>query len=65
MTWDELTANWQQVQGKLRAEWSRLTNDDLAAIEGQRDRLIGKIRERYAIGKEEAERRLDDWIDRL
>jgi uncharacterized protein YjbJ (UPF0337 family) len=65
VTWDEFLADWQQVKGKLQAEWNRLTSDDLAAIEGQRERLIGKIRERYAIGKEEAQRRLDAWIDRL
>jgi len=65
MTWDEFLADWQQVKGKLQAEWNRLTSDDLAAIEGQRERLIGKIRERYSIGKEEAQRRLDAWIDGL
>ena len=65
MTWDEFLANWQQVKGKLQAEWSRITSDDLAAIEGQRDRLVGKIRERYSIGKEEAQRQVDEWIDRL
>lgn len=65
MTWDELTARWDQLTGKVQAEWGRLTGDDVASIQGHRDRLVGKLRERYAIGKDEAERRIDAWLDQL
>lgn len=65
MTFDELLANWQRLKGKAQAEWGRLTSDDLAAVEGQRERLIGKVRERYALSKEEAQKRVDAWLDRI
>ncbi|MET0410464.1 MAG: CsbD family protein, partial [Polyangiaceae bacterium] len=33
-------------------------------IEGQRDKLIGKVRERYGLAREDAERQVDDWLSR-
>lgn len=65
MTWNELLADWKQLQGKIQAEWGRLTSDDLAAVEGHRERLVGKIQERYELEKAEAERKLDDWLSQL
>ena len=40
-----------------------LTNDDLDIIEGKRDQLAGKIREKYGRTKEEAEKEIDDWLN--
>ena len=39
--------NWKQVKGKVKEKWGNLTDDDLTAINGQRDQLEGKIQERY------------------
>ena len=45
--WDMLHGNWNQMKGKVREKWGLLTGDDLEHIAGHRDRLIGKIQERY------------------
>jgi len=37
----------------------------MAVVEGDADKLAGKIRERYGKDKEEAEREVKDWIDSL
>ncbi len=65
MTWEELTGRWEQFTGNIKTQWGRLTDDDVAQVEGRRDQLVGKIRERYAIAQEEAERQVDEWLDRL
>ena len=65
MTWEELTGRWEQLKGQVKTQWGRLTDDDLAEVEGQRDQLVGKVRERYAIAQEEAQRQVDEWLDRL
>ena len=65
MNWDRIEGNWKQFQGQVRESWGKLTDDDLAVIAGQRDKLVGRIQERYGIAKDEAERQIKDWESRL
>ena len=62
MNWDQAEGKWKQVRGSLKEKWGKLANDDLDLIAGKRDRLVGKLQERYGIAKEEAERQSDEWI---
>jgi uncharacterized protein YjbJ (UPF0337 family) len=34
-------------------------------VEGRRTELVGKIQERYGVGKDEAERQVDSWLNSL
>ena len=63
MNWDQVKGNWDQLKGKAKSRWAELTDDDLLAVEGDKDKLIGKIQERYGVTKEEARRQIDklDW----
>jgi uncharacterized protein YjbJ (UPF0337 family) len=61
MNWDTIEGNWKQLAGQTKAQWGKLTGDDLREIAGRRDQLAGKIQERYGIAKEEAERQLEEW----
>ena len=62
MNWDQIRGNWKQIKGSARKAWGDLTDDDLDKIEGERERLVGKIQERYGVAKAEAERRVDAWV---
>jgi uncharacterized protein YjbJ (UPF0337 family) len=55
--------NWKQVKGKVKEKWSKLTDDDLTAINGRRDQLEGKIQERYGYAKDQARKEVDDWYN--
>ena len=61
MNWDRIQGNWKQFKGKAKEQWGKITDDDLDRIAGQREQLAGKIQEYYGIGKDEAERQLNDW----
>ena len=61
MNWDRIEGNWKQVTGKVKEQWGKLTDDDLLAIEGRRDQLVGKIQTRYGISREEAEAQVGTW----
>ena len=61
MNWDVVEGNWNQVKGKVKQQWGRLTNDQLDMVSGRRDQLIGKIQECYGIARDEAERQVTDW----
>jgi uncharacterized protein YjbJ (UPF0337 family) len=60
MNWDQIRGNWQQAKGDLKVRWGKLTDDDLDRIEGERDKLVGRLQELYGISKEEAEKQVDD-----
>jgi uncharacterized protein YjbJ (UPF0337 family) len=65
MNWDRIEGNWTQFTGKMKEQWGKLTDDDLAEIAGKRDVLLGKVQERYGLAKDEAERDLDQFLTRL
>ena len=60
MNWEQIRGNWQQAKGELKVRWGKLTDDDLAAIDGERDKLIGSLQEKYGITKEEAMKQIDE-----
>ena len=62
MNWDQAEGKWKQFKGSVKQRWGRLTDDDLDVIAGNRDRLVGRLQERYGIAKEEAEKEFDNWI---
>lgn len=61
MNWDTVKGQWMQMKGSVRKKWGKITDDDLDVISGERERLIGKIQERYGIAKDEAEKQVDSW----
>jgi uncharacterized protein YjbJ (UPF0337 family) len=60
-TWDRIAGNWKQFRGEVRKQWGKLTDDDLEQVRGERDKLVGRIQERYGVAQDEAQRQLDDW----
>lgn len=65
MNRDIAEGKWKQVVGKLRDKWAKLTDDDLELVAGKRDRLVGKVQERYGYAKDRAEKEVDGWIDQI
>ena len=61
MDWNRIASNWAHWKGRVRERWSRLTDDELNLIAGQRDRLTGRIQDAYGLSREEAERQLLNW----
>ncbi len=59
MNADTIKGQWKQVEGSVRKQWGKLTDDDLTQIQGDRDKLVGKIQERYGKSREEAEREVE------
>lgn len=64
MNADELKGKWEQFKGKLREKWSKLNDDDWQQVKGDKEKLVGKIQEKYGIGKEQAEKELHDFFNK-
>jgi uncharacterized protein YjbJ (UPF0337 family) len=58
MDWDRIEGNWKQLTGKVKEQWGKLSDDDLATIDGKREQLEGILQERYGIAKDEAKQHM-------
>lgn len=65
MNWDQIEGKWKEMKGKARTSWGELTDDELDQVGGRKDELVGKIQKRYGLEREEAERQVDDWANKL
>jgi uncharacterized protein YjbJ (UPF0337 family) len=63
MNWDRVESNWRQLRGQFKQRWGALTDRQLDAIAGKRERLGSALQESYGISKVEAERQIREWED--
>lgn len=62
MNEDILKGKWKQAKGEVQKKWGKLTNDDVDVIDGEREKLEGRLQERYGYSKEEAKREVDNFM---
>ncbi len=65
MNWTQIEGQWHQLTGQVKAQWGKLTDDDLKVVAGKKDQLAGKLQQRYGIMKDEAEKQIDAWIAKV
>ena len=61
MNKDSIGGKWSQLKGEAKAQWGKLTDDDLTRVAGHRDKLLGLLQERYGHAKDEADRQIKDF----
>ena len=65
MNEDRIKGQWKQIKGQVKAQWGKLTDDDLSVAEGNAQYLVGKVQERHGISKDEAEKQVKAFEDSL
>jgi uncharacterized protein YjbJ (UPF0337 family) len=65
MNWDLIEGKWKELKGQARSKWAKLTDDDLEAIGGKKDALIGRIQQRHGLQRDAAEAEVDNWIKQI
>jgi uncharacterized protein YjbJ (UPF0337 family) len=58
---DILQGKWKQLRGNLKTTFGKLTDDDLMQAEGNVDKLLGALQERYGYTKEQAQSEWDKF----
>lgn len=61
MNSDQMAGQWKEIKGKVKAQWGKLTDDDLQVIDGRREQLVGVLQKHYGIAKEEVEKQVNDF----
>jgi uncharacterized protein YjbJ (UPF0337 family) len=46
----------------VKEKWGKLTDDDLATVNGRREQLEGKIQDRYGYSRDQVRKEVDDWL---
>ena len=59
-----LKGKWRQLKGEVKSQWGKLTDDDLDRAEGDAEKLIGRVQERYGYQRDQAKREVDDFFRR-
>ena len=63
MNWNRISGNWDHFKPLLKNRWSRLEDQQLRLIAGNRDKLLGKIGEAYGLSEGESDAQLSTWQD--
>ncbi len=59
-----IKGKWHSVKGKLKAQWGKLTHNDITRMEGNFEELSGKLQEKYGWEKARADKEINAFIAR-
>ena len=59
-----LKGEWREIKGDSKAKWGKLTDNDLTAIEGHEEKLLGLLQKRYGYAKDRAEKEYKEFMKR-
>jgi uncharacterized protein YjbJ (UPF0337 family) len=64
MNTDTLKGQWHQIKGEAKVRWGKLTDNELDQIEGNSEKLVGLVQERYGYARDRAEKEVKEFQDR-
>jgi uncharacterized protein YjbJ (UPF0337 family) len=64
MNEDVLKGKWKEIKGGVKEKWGKLTEDDLTQVEGNQEKLLGLLQQKYGYAKDKAEQEYKDFIGR-
>ena len=64
MNLDMIHGKWKQMMVDVKIQWGKLTDDDMIQIDGNKDKLIGLVQQRYGRTKEAAQTEVDKFYEK-
>lgn len=65
MNKDQLAGKWKQFVGSAKSRWGKLTDEDWKMVEGDAEKLMGKVQEHYGDAKEVTKQEIDRLLAEL
>jgi uncharacterized protein YjbJ (UPF0337 family) len=62
---DILNGKWLEIKGRVKEKWGKLTDNDLCAIEGKSEKLLGFLQKKYGYLRDKAELKYKDSAELL
>jgi uncharacterized protein YjbJ (UPF0337 family) len=64
MNEDILKGKWKEIKGGVKEKWGKFTDDDLAVVDGKKEKLLGLLQKKYGYAKDKAEKEYEEFIGR-
>lgn len=64
MSNDIIKGNWKVLKGRIRQQWGKFTDDDLAQMQGTYEELEGRLQKLYGYKKEQAKKEIDAFLEK-
>ena len=64
MNTDQIAGKWKELKGMAKEKWGEITDDEWDRAEGKRDQVVGLIQQKYGRAKADAEREVDEFMNR-
>jgi len=55
---DMIDGKWKQIRGQAKLWWGKITDDDLQKVDGNFDKLLGMLQEKYGYTRQQAKEEL-------
>lgn len=49
----QIKGKWNEIKGRLKQQYADLTDDDLLYVEGEEDKLLGRLQQKLGKTREE------------
>jgi uncharacterized protein YjbJ (UPF0337 family) len=64
MNEDIIKGNWKEIKGKIKQQWGKFTDDDVAQMKGSYEELEGKLQSTYGYQKEQTKNEIHEFLKR-
>ena len=61
MDWTLIEARWHEYRAAAKRRWGKLSEGQITGTRGNREYLVKRVQEAYALSGQEAERQVTDW----
>jgi uncharacterized protein YjbJ (UPF0337 family) len=59
-----IRGHWQEIRGKVKEQWSKVTDNDVLQLKGSYEELQGLLQKKYGYQKDQAEKEIQKFCDK-